>query len=124
MPFTKMGLRDPLLRGVEASGYISPTDIQSQAIPAALAGQDIIGCAQTGTGKTAAFVLPILQRICFGEPAKKRVIRSLILTPTRELAVQIEQAIRDYGQFVSVRTLAVYGGVDIKAQFKTLRHGV
>jgi len=124
MPFTKMGLRDPLLRGVEASGYIRPTDIQSQTIPAALTGQDIIGCAQTGTGKTAAFVLPILQRLCLGEPAKKRVIRCLILTPTRELAVQIEQAIRDYGQFVSVRTLAIYGGVDIKAQLRTLRHGV
>lgn len=135
MPFTKLGLADPLLRGVLASGYTSPTEIQSEAIPLALSGQDIIGCAQTGTGKTAAFVLPILSRIfrlaeasgsSNERPAKgkKRVIRSLILTPTRELAVQIERSILTYGQFVGVRALAIYGGVDIKRQFDTLRHGV
>src|SRR5512137_241580 len=115
MPFTKLGLSDPLLRGVLASGYTSPTEIQSEAIPIALNGQDIIGCAQTGTGKTAAFVLPILNRI-FREPpthGHKRVIRSLILTPTRELAVQIERSILNYGRFVGVRALAIYGGVDI-----------
>ena len=135
MPFTKLGLADPLLRGVLASGYTSPTEIQSEAIPLALSGQDIIGCAQTGTGKTAAFVLPILSRIfrlskpsgsSDERPAKgqKRVIRSLILTPTRELAVQIERSILNYGQFVGVRALAIYGGVDIKRQFDTLRRGV
>jgi len=124
MPFAKLGLPDPLLRGLLASGYISPTEIQSEAIPAALNGQDIIGCAQTGTGKTAAFVLPILSRIGREPPAKKRVIKSLILTPTRELAVQIEQSIRTYGQFVSVRTLAIYGGVDIHKQLSALRRGI
>jgi ATP-dependent RNA helicase RhlE len=126
MPFTKLGLSDPLLRGVLASGYTSPTEIQSEAIPAALSGQDIIGCAQTGTGKTAAFVLPILSRIFCEEQAnrKKRVIRSLILTPTRELAVQIERSILNYGRFVGVRALAIYGGVDIKRQLETLRRGV
>jgi ATP-dependent RNA helicase RhlE len=126
MPFTKLGLSDPLLRGILASGYTSPTEIQSEAIPAALSGQDIIGCAQTGTGKTAAFVLPILSRIFRERPvkAKKRVIRSLILTPTRELAVQIERSILNYGQFVGVRALAIYGGVDIKKQLETLRRGV
>lgn len=124
MPFTKMGLSDPLLRGVVASGYTAPTEIQSQAIPAALEGRDIIGCAQTGTGKTAAFVLPILSRICGQQPPKKRVIKSLILTPTRELAVQIEQSIHNYGQFVNVRTLAIYGGVDINKQLNALRRGI
>jgi ATP-dependent RNA helicase RhlE len=126
MPFTKLGLSDPLLRGVLASGYTTPTEIQSEAIPAALNGQDVIGCAQTGTGKTAAFVLPILSRI-FREPptnGHKRPIRSLILTPTRELAVQIERCILNYGRFVGVRALAIYGGVDIKKQLETLRRGV
>ncbi len=124
MPFTTMGLSDPLLRGVLASGYTTPTEIQFQAIPVVLSGRDLIGCAQTGTGKTAAFVLPILHRICGPDSPKKRVIRSLILTPTRELAVQIEQSIRNYGQFVSVRTLAIYGGVDIHKQLHALRRGV
>jgi ATP-dependent RNA helicase RhlE len=126
MPFTKLGLSDPLLRGVLASGYITPTEIQSEAIPAALSGQDIIGCAQTGTGKTAAFVLPILSRIFCEQPVRKqkRAIRSLILTPTRELAVQIERSILTYGRFVGVRALAIYGGVDIKRQLETLRRGV
>jgi len=126
MPFTKLGLSDPLLRGVLASGYTSPTEIQSEAIPAALSGQDIIGCAQTGTGKTAAFVLPILSRIFRERPVQghKRVIRSLILTPTRELAVQIERSILGYGRFVGVRALAIYGGVDIKRQLETLHRGV
>jgi ATP-dependent RNA helicase RhlE len=124
MPFTKLGLPDPLLRGILASGYTSPTEIQSEAIPAALKGQDIIGCAQTGTGKTAAFVLPILNRLCGGRPAKKPVIRSLILTPTRELAVQIERSILTYGRFVNVRALAIYGGVDIKKQLSALHRGV
>jgi ATP-dependent RNA helicase RhlE len=124
MPFSKLGLPDPLLQGILASGYTVPTDIQTQAIPAALEGRDIIGCAQTGTGKTAAFVLPILNRLCSQEPPKKRPIRSLILTPTRELAVQIERSIINYGRFVDVRALAVYGGVSIETQLKTLRRGL
>jgi ATP-dependent RNA helicase RhlE len=126
MPFTRMGLSDPLVQGVLASGYQSPTEIQSQAIPLVNSGQDVIGCAQTGTGKTAAFALPILNRLCREQPAKKhkRAIRSLILTPTRELAVQIERSIVKYGRFVSIRTLAIYGGVSIERQLSTLRHGV
>jgi ATP-dependent RNA helicase RhlE len=124
MLFTTMGLSDPLLRGVLACGYTNPTEIQSQTIPPAIEGRDIIGCAQTGTGKTAAFVLPILSRICGGQPPKKRVIKSLILTPTRELAVQIEQSIHDYSRFLDVRTLAIYGGVDIQKQLSALRRGV
>jgi ATP-dependent RNA helicase RhlE len=124
MPFTTTGLSESLLRGVAASGYTAPTEIQSQAIPPALAGRDIIGCAQTGTGKTAAFVLPILQHIDGSPRPKKPVIKSLILTPTRELAVQIDQSVRAYGRFVKVRALAVYGGVSIEKQRKALRRGV
>jgi ATP-dependent RNA helicase RhlE len=124
MPFKTFGLSDPLVQGILAAGYTAPTEVQSQAIPAAIAGKDIIGCAQTGTGKTAAFVLPILNRLSHEHPPKRRFIRSLILTPTRELAVQIEQSILRYGRFLHLRTLAVYGGVNIKRQFTTLRHGV
>ncbi len=124
MSFMTMGLPEPLVRGIQASGYTTPTEIQSQAIPAALSGQDIIGCAKTGTGKTAAFVLPILSRLLQAPAGKKRAIKSLILTPTRELAVQIERSIRKYGQFTSTRTLAVYGGVSMNKQIDTLRHGV
>ena len=124
MPFKTFGLSDPLVRGILATGYIAPTEIQSQVIPAAIAGKDIIGCAQTGTGKTAAFVLPILNRLSHEHPAKRKFIRSLILTPTRELAVQIEKAIRGYGRFLHLRTLAVYGGVNINGQFTALNQGV
>jgi ATP-dependent RNA helicase RhlE len=124
MPFTTFGLSDPLVRGILATGYTAPTGIQSQAIPAAIRGRDIIGCAQTGTGKTAAFVLPILDRLVHEPAAKKRFAKVLILTPTRELALQIETAIKGYGQFVDIRTLAVYGGVNIKGQLSALKRGV
>ena len=124
MPFKVFGLADPLVKGILATGYTAPTEIQTQAIPAAVAGKDIIGCAQTGTGKTAAFVLPILNRLSHEQAGRKKVVRSLILTPTRELAVQIEKSIRDYGRFLHLRTLAVYGGVNINGQFSALRQGV
>lgn len=124
MPFTTFGLSDPLVRGILATGYTAPTEIQSQAIPAAVEGRDIIGCAQTGTGKTAAFVLPILDRLSHEPPSKKRVVKALVLTPTRELALQIEMAIKGYGRFVDIRTLAVYGGVNIKRQLNVLKRGV
>ncbi|HUU17294.1 MAG TPA: DEAD/DEAH box helicase [Sedimentisphaerales bacterium] len=124
MPFTTFGLSDPLVRGILATGYSAPTEIQSQAIPAAIRGRDVIGCAQTGTGKTAAFVLPILDRLSHEPAAKKRVVKALVLTPTRELALQIEKAIRGYGRFVDIRTLAVYGGVNIKGQLNALKRGV
>ena len=125
MSFKTFGLSDPLVQGILAAGYAAPTEVQSQAIPAAIAGRDIIGCAQTGTGKTAAFVLPILNRLSHEHAAKKRkVIRSLILTPTRELALQIEKSIRTYGRFLNLRTLAVYGGANIKGQFNALHRGV
>ena len=124
MPFTTFGLSDPLVQGILATGYTAPTEIQSQAIPAAIKGRDIIGCAQTGTGKTAAFVLPILDQLIHTPIATRRVAKALILTPTRELALQIEKAIQDYGRFVDLRTLAIYGGVNIKGQLNTLKHGV
>ena len=124
MPFKTFGLSDPLVQGILAAGYTAPTEVQSQAIPAAIAGKDIIGCAQTGTGKTAVFVLPILNRLSHEHPSKRRVIRSLILTPTRELALQIEKFILRYGRFLHLRTLTVYGGVNIKGQLTALRNGV
>jgi ATP-dependent RNA helicase RhlE len=124
MPFKTFGLTDPVVQGILATGYTAPTEIQSQAIPIAVDGRDIIGCAQTGTGKTAAFVLPILNRLGHEKAGRKKGIRSLILTPTRELAVQIEQSILGYGRFLPLRTLAIYGGVSIEKQLSTLRHGI
>ncbi|MBN2133266.1 MAG: DEAD/DEAH box helicase [Sedimentisphaerales bacterium] len=124
MPFTTFGLSDSLVQGVLATGYTVPTDIQSQAIPAAVGGRDIIGCAQTGTGKTAAFVLPMLNRLSREQGRRNKGVKSLILTPTRELAVQIERSILGHGRFLSLRTLAVYGGVSIDRQLHALRRGV
>ncbi len=129
MPFKTFGLSDPLVQGILATGYTAPTEIQSQAIPAAISGRDIIGCAQTGTGKTAAFVLPILDRLSHERTGhkrtrRKRYVRSLILTPTRELAVQIERSILGYGRFTNLKALAVYGGVSINNQIETLARGV
>ncbi|MBM4104054.1 MAG: DEAD/DEAH box helicase [Planctomycetes bacterium] len=124
MAFKSLGLCDPLVQGILATGYTAPTEIQSQAIPAAIEGRDIIGCAQTGTGKTAAFVLPILNRLHHKPATAKKAIRSLILTPTRELAVQIEQCIVGYGRFLHFHTLAIYGGVNIEGQLRALRRGV
>jgi ATP-dependent RNA helicase RhlE len=124
MPFKTFGLSDPLVKGILATGYTAPTEIQSQAIPVAIGGGDIIGCAQTGTGKTAAFVLPILNRLSHERAGRKRTVRSLILTPTRELAVQIERSILGYGRFTNLKALAVYGGVAINNQIGALRRGV
>src|SRR4030042_2328357 len=124
MPFKTFGLSDPLVRCILAVGYTAPTEIQSQVIPSAIEGQDIIGCAQTGTGKTAAFVLPILNRLSHEHATKSKHIKALILTPTRELALQIEQCIIGYGRFLHMKTLTVYGGVNIKGQFAALNRGI
>jgi ATP-dependent RNA helicase RhlE len=126
MSFSTIGLSDSVMRGIAASGYSSPTEIQEKAIPLALQGRDIIGCAPTGTGKTAAFVLPILHAL-ENQRANGRqghFTRALILTPTRELAQQIEEAITTYGKFTDFRPAAIYGGVDIKKQFRDLNNGV
>ena len=124
MPFKEIGLSDPLVKGILATGYTAPTEIQAQAIPAAIAGKDIIGCAQTGTGKTAAFVLPMLHRLARNKTSRNKSPRSLILTPTRELAVQIEKAIVGYGRFLKIKSLAIYGGVNMNGQISALRNGV
>ncbi|MCL6106796.1 MAG: DEAD/DEAH box helicase [Actinobacteria bacterium] len=119
MTFAKLGLESRLLKGVEAMGYTSPTPIQHEAIPRALSGRDVVGCAQTGTGKTAAFILPILQSMSPGKGVK-----ALVVTPTRELALQIEEVARACARFTNHRTAAVFGGVGYEPQKKQLRRGV
>ncbi len=119
MPFKQLGLSDEALRGVQASGYTQPTPIQLRAIPLILAGKDVIGSAQTGTGKTAAFALPILTLL-----KTHGRCRCLVLTPTRELAAQVETAFRDYGRFTNLRTAVVFGGVGYGQQRQELQRGV
>src|SRR4051812_12652059 len=120
MPFSKLGLSAAMLEGVKAMGYAEPTPIRLRAIPLILAGKDVIGSAQTGTGKTAAFALPILSQI--GE--HQRDPRVLILEPTRELAAQVETALRDFARFTNLRVAVMYGGVGYGKQMDALREGV
>ena len=122
MSFSTLGLTPDLLRAVARQGYTEPTPVQSEAIPLVLAGRDLLAGAQTGTGKTAAFVLPILQQLA-ARPARDRRIRVLILTPTRELAMQVEESVRTYSGG-SVRSTAIYGGVGFGGQSGALRRGV
>jgi ATP-dependent RNA helicase RhlE len=126
MKFEEMNLIAPLLTAVKASGYEEPTPIQSETIPLVLAGKDVLGCAQTGTGKTAAFALPILQRLWqTGKQYKgKRPIRALILTPTRELAMQILESFQTYGRSMPLRSCVVFGGVGQRPQVDQLNRGV
>jgi ATP-dependent RNA helicase RhlE len=126
--FEQLGLIPPLLTAVAELGYDKPTPVQEQAIPLVLEGRDLMAGAQTGTGKTAAFALPILQRLAplastSASPARHPV-RALILTPTRELAIQVEESFREYGKYLPLRTAVVYGGVDMNAQIAQLRLGV
>ena len=125
MPFSKLGLSDQLVQGILATGYTAPTAIQTRAIPIAVAGKDIIGCAKTGTGKTAAFVLPLLNHLTKSpsHPGHRHA-RALVLTPTRELAQQVEDFVTTYGRFTTLQSLAVYGGVNMENQIKRLRRGV
>lgn len=123
MPFSQLGLHDRLVQGVRAAGFDAPTTIQSQAIPRVLAGNDIVGLANTGTGKTAAFVLPMLHRFSSNTNAR-RAVRGLVLTPTRELARQIEDSIALMGRFTNVSALSVYGGTGMEKQIQRLRRGV
>ena len=120
MPFTKLGLAAAMLDGVKAMGYIDPTPIQLRVIPLILAGRDVIGSAQTGTGKTAAFALPILTHLGQHQPAT----RVLILEPTRELAAQVETAVRDFARFTNIETAVVFGGVGYDRQFQALKQGI
>ncbi len=121
MSFASLGLSDALVRAVADVGYTAPTPIQTQAIPTVLAGHDLLAGAQTGTGKTAGFVLPILQRLLDSPQSGKRHIRVLILTPTRELAAQVEESVRVYGKYTALKSTVVFGGVNINPQFSALR---
>lgn len=124
MSFASLGLSAALLRAIDENGYTIPTPIQLKAIPAVLAGKDVMAAAQTGTGKTAGFVLPLLQRLEAGPRAKANHIRALVLTPTRELAVQVEQSVASYGKHLALKSGVVYGGVKINPQMMKLRGGV
>ncbi len=125
MSFATTGISERLVQGVKKAGYKTPTEIQLKTIPPAISGQDIIGCAQTGTGKTAAFVLPMLHRLSEKNiNSKGKSVRSIVITPTRELAVQIEKFVQTYGCHLNFRSLPVYGGVDIKQQITALKRGV
>src|SRR5881275_590209 len=124
MPFTSLGLGPKIAKAVRESGYTEPTPIQTKAIPAVLRGHDVIGIAQTGTGKTAAFVLPILERLsAHGAPGGRRGIRALVVAPTRELVVQIEENVRKYSRHLHTRIALVYGGVGERPQIQALRAG-
>lgn len=125
MTFATLGLIDPLLRTLDALDYRTPTPVQKEAIPAVLKGRDLLAAAQTGTGKTAAFALPLLQRLTMEGPrVTSNAVRALVLTPTRELAEQVHQSIQTYGQDLPLRSYAVYGGVSINPQMMALRKGI
>ncbi len=131
MSFSQLGLSDAILRAVTETGYTAPTPIQSQAVPAVLNGGDLLAGAQTGTGKTAGFTLPVLHRLstdAFGSKltsnTSPRPIRALILTPTRELAAQVEESVKVYGKYTRLNSAVIFGGVSINPQIKLLKHGV
>lgn len=126
MAFTKLHLIDPILKALEAEGYQSPTPIQAQSIPYVLEGRDLLGCAQTGTGKTAAFAIPILQLLYKQKQEERgpRKIKTLILTPTRELAIQIDESFAAYGKHTGLSHAAIFGGVSQLPQVNILRKGI
>ena len=124
MTFKELNLSAPLLRAVQEAGYETPSPIQAAAIPPVLSGRDLMGCAQTGTGKTAAFALPMLDRLTANAPRRKGAIRALILTPTRELALQIGESFDAYGKYLKLRSTVVFGGVGQAPQVEALKKGV
>jgi len=126
MNFEELGVMPPILRALEQKAYKTPTPIQAKAIPLILNRKDVLGCAQTGTGKTAAFAIPIIQLIqkIEGNKKGKPVIRSLIVTPTRELAIQIDENIKAYSEYTNIRHTVIFGGVKQGAQVSKLRDGV
>jgi len=124
MSFSNMGLSAPILKALAKKGYENPTPIQAEAIPAVLAGKDVMAAAQTGTGKTAGFTLPILEKLSKGAPARRNEVRALILTPTRELAAQIHDNVQTYSANLRLRSAVVFGGVKINPQMMRLRGGV
>jgi len=125
MKFTELGLNDSLLKAVKEQGYETPTPIQQQAIPTVIEGKDVLAAAQTGTGKTAGFTLPLLERLSQKTPKMtKKQIRVLVLTPTRELAAQVADSIKTYGKYMPYRSTVIFGGVGINPQLATIRKGV
>ncbi|MCD2260158.1 DEAD/DEAH box helicase [Psychroserpens luteolus] len=124
MSFQSLGLSDALLKAISKKGYTSPSPIQEKAIPPVLEGRDVLASAQTGTGKTAGFTLPLLHCLSENPKAKFRPIRALILTPTRELAAQVYESVKDYSEFLNIKSAVIFGGVNQKPQVATLRRGV
>ena len=124
MTFKELNLSAPLLRAVQEAGYETPSPIQAAAIPPVLVGRDLMGCAQTGTGKTAAFALPMLDRLTANAPRRKGAVRALILTPTRELALQIGESFEAYGKYLKLRSTVIFGGVGQAPQVEALKKGV
>ncbi|MFM7025423.1 MAG: DEAD/DEAH box helicase [Limnohabitans sp.] len=128
MNFEELNLAPAIVQAVREQGYETPTPIQAQAIPAVLAGQDLLAGAQTGTGKTAAFTLPVLHKLSQTEPGKNRfggkAIRALVLTPTRELAAQVEESVRDYGKYLKLDSAVIFGGVGMNPQINRVKKGV
>jgi ATP-dependent RNA helicase RhlE len=124
MDFQNINLSENILKAVAKKGYKKPSPIQEQAIPEILKGNDLMAAAQTGTGKTAGFTLPILELLSKGVPAKSNQVRCLILTPTRELAAQVQQSVKDYGSDLPLKSFVVFGGVKINPQMQKLRGGV
>jgi len=124
MSFKNLGLSEALLKAVSKKGYTTPSPIQQKAIPHILNGKDILASAQTGTGKTAGFTLPLLQILSEKEKSKYRPIRALILTPTRELAAQVYANVKEYSAFLNLRSAVVFGGVKQRPQVATLRQGI
>jgi ATP-dependent RNA helicase RhlE len=122
--FNELQLIEPVLKALQHEGYTTPTPIQEQSIPVVLQQRDLLGCAQTGTGKTAAFAIPLLQLMYQNPPQGRRGIRTLVLTPTRELAIQIEESFKAYGRFLQLKSLVIFGGVSQYSQVNALRSGV
>ena len=123
MTFAELALSQPILKAIEDKGYTTPSPIQSQAIPAILSGKDVMAAAQTGTGKTAGFTLPLLESLKNGQPASANQVRALVLTPTRELAAQVAQSVKDYSKHLRIKSVVVFGGVSINPQMQALRRG-
>jgi ATP-dependent RNA helicase RhlE len=124
MPFSKLGLNDPILKAIADKGYTKPSPIQRKAIPAILAGKDLVAASQTGTGKTASFVLPLLEKLNRPNEYRGKRIRALIISPTRELTEQIEANIRQYSKYLDIRSMAMYGGIDAEPQKQKLIEGI
>ena len=123
LDFASFGLGEPILKAVAEKGYTKPSPIQGQCIPAVLSGHYVMAAAQTGTGKTAGFTLPMLERLRHGPHARAGIVRSLVLTPTRELAAQVGESVRDYGRYLDLRSDVVFGGVKVNHQISRLQRG-